>query len=309
MIWPASSLANLFPAGVKRAMVKHPADSAFYNLGLLRDASVNVKELFRSDTYLRPLGYGFSLEAKLPAMQASLTELQLIHKLLNVNLHWKLDLPGSDNLTVEIPDMVGTDSVSGTHWKVVCGGGMEGERSIEYTIQGNLIDAQIDGLVTPSPTADGTANAADNLYGFSQQKKPENIKANGLKKVEFKLSTDQSYSVLGDLRGDSNYTFECLVDFGGGGRRAPRVSAIKLVGDFFLQETEDAKLNLLDTIAQSVHDIKIYHMDDVVLSLGSANVNFIVTFSSVGNIDKFRILHFHAEGAIDDISVWPNLWS
>lgn len=303
--WPATNLANLFPAGIKRAMVKRAGDTAFYNPGIPADTNARVTELFKADTKLRQYGYGYGVEVISPAIQASLTELELIHLLLNVNLIWKFDLMGSDNLTLEIPN-----GLSGVIWKIICGGGMDGARTIEYTVKGNLKRTEMDALFTTTPTADGTPGA-DALLAFSQVQKPAQVVPNGIDLLEFKAAADGSYFGLGDLGADSNYTFETIPDLGGGGRGIPRIPSIKFMGDFFGLETQDAKLNFLDVGAQVAHDIRITHMDGVILTLDDADVNATWRFLSEGDADKFRRLHLHVEGTITNFAStgWTGLWA
>ena len=308
-----ASLANLRPAGVSSLKVKLAADAAYYSLGNVQDGKYAVNALSKPDTLGREQAYGAEIDITLPSIQAALVELELLDNLITQTSAMAFKIGLIDGLTIA------TTSKFGLRWKIDCGADMDNFRRIEYLISGAIFWTELDALITSSPPADGTAVNTDILWGITtsaagQSPVVGDQRPNGLSKIEFKAKGDSDWEDFGDFF-DAKYTFECLGNLGGGGRRMPRTSAIKFTFDAQGNETSLTQIHLIDAVAQNQIELKLTHMDGVILTLSNDEVAAFLSLNGDGNADMTRTMKIHASGIIPITdpstfgTTWGGLWS
>lgn len=286
------TLAKMRAAGVSKYMVKitaPTADAAYYCLGDVVDAKINSKPITQNDGYGRPHIAGHALELVIPTHQASATEIAILDDLI-LNQPVQVNLAFTDTLRLNT-------ALLGMSWKLICDGDMNGFRRIEYTHKGNLKLTELDGLTDTSTVTVGSPTGTDLLYTLAQTPVKANEKPNGLSLIEWQVSGDSTYADIGEFR-NAKYTFETVGEMRGGGRGYPAISAIKLTFDAEILCTTDTEMNLLDTLATSVLNLKLTHMDGAVLALAGTNFGITVEPDFSGNTDKNRTMKIHAEGTL-----------
>ncbi len=305
-----NNLSNLRAAGISSHKVRANGDAAYYHLGVVRDPKIHIKPMRKPDGYLRQRGFGFEADIVVPSIQASATEIKILDDIL-INQPLAVKLGTMDSLTLA------TTNLFGVQWKLICDGDANDFRRIEYLYKGYLKSGELDALTTSSPASDGTPTGTDKLYALSQSTVKANEAPNGLAKIEFKASSDSAYADAGDFaRG--KYTFECIGENGGGGRALPRTVGIKFRFDVELHQTSNTELDLLDAILSNEIDLRLTHMDGMILTYPATNVGVLPEVDFSGNVDAIRKIKLHAEGALvfngttfvtTGGTPWDSLWS
>jgi len=304
------NLANIRAAGIVSHKVKVNGDQAYYHLGLCRDPKINIKPLQKPGAYLKPRGFGFEADLVVPSIQASIVEMKLLDDLV-IHQPIALKLGTTDSITLAAANLLGIQ------WKLICDGDANDFRRIEYQYRGFLKTGELDSFTTSSPPSDGTPNAADKLYTLLQTAIKSNEVPNGLTKIEFKASADSSYADAGDFT-NARYTFETIGETGGGGRGLPRTVAIKFTFDAGLLQTAATELDLLDSIINNDIDLRLTHLDGVVLTIPGTNIGVVPEIDFSGNVNTIRKINLHAEGVLvfngtsfttTGGTTWDALWS
>ena len=285
----ASSLANIRSSGILSPMVKAYGDGSYYLLGNTRDAKLTVTIPTKSDTLLRPFGWGALVEAILPVIQAGSTEIKLLDQIIT-----KLPLAVSFGLT---DALYFETTLLAPKWKLECGSNFDDFRTIEYTLRSMVKSSELDALFTASRSTLTGGSSVDALFALGTVPVLGDQVPNGFSKVEFKASGDVAYVDLGDFSG-GKYTFETISTDGAGGRMQPRCTAIKFNFDVSGHETEIAKLQMIDSFLAQGIDLKLTHMDGVVLTVPDTNIQVVPGIHIEGNVDKVREIRLHAEGAL-----------
>ncbi len=305
-----NNLANLRAAGISSHKVKVNGDAAYYHLGVARDPKINIKPMQKPDGYLRQRGFGFEADIVVPSIQVSSTEIKILDDIL-VNQPLAVKLGTIDTITLA------TASLFGVQWKLICDGDANDFRRIEYMYKGYLKSGELDALTTTSPAGDGTPTGTDKLFTLAQSIVKANEVPNGLAKVEFKASTDSGYADAGDFA-HAKYIFECIGEQGGGGRALPRTIGIKFTFDVELHQTSNTELDLLDSILSNEIDLRLTHMDGMILTYPNTNLGVLPEVDFSGNVGKIRKIKLHAEGALvfngttfvsTGGTTWDSLWS
>jgi hypothetical protein len=309
------SPANIRSSGATRLLVKAAGDSAFYALGAPRGVDSQVAVIYKNDALLRALGWGFKPVINVPSLQAGLAELKILDKLL-VSLPLEIALTELDGI-----NMQDDGTKLGLRWTIECGGKFDDFRMIKYYIAGNLSTSEHDSLYNTTPVVLGTPGTGDVLATLSQTNVAAHQKPNGLSKFEFKAAADSLYADFGEFE-DSSYTFTCLGPLSGGGRQIPRTTAIQFKGTVKGLQTSLTETQLMDAIVGNEIDVKMTHMDGVVLTMPHTNIGFVATRKNVGNADKWRTMDLEVGGVIikdstglifqtseDTPTIWPDIWS
>lgn len=304
--WVAS-LNAIFSSGVQSFTVHIAADDGHYALGSVRDAKVTIKSLNKPDSILIPRGWGFRVEAVLPSLQASATEIKKLNELLE-NQMLSVRIGFSNGL------YLATDKLA-LHWKIVSGGDFDDERMIEYTFAGNFKDTEVAGLIV-----DGSGfvtldpDAGDILFALSDENKPANIVGNGLDSggFEFKATADDAYVHFDFQKGI--FSFETIGEPGGGGRGLFRTNAIKVECSAEGFESDLDKIGLLSAFHDNPLSMKLTCMSGDVITLTDADISIVPEFDSSGNIDKTQRIKLIASGSIRKdptgvFATWDSIWS
>lgn len=309
----STTLANLRAAGISSHMVKIGSDAAYYNLGTSgKEPKLDINALNAPDSYLKPHGYGFEVDFEIESLQAGSVEVGLLGAIAAPSKSpVALRLALSDTLGF------GTTSLLGCGWRLKMDGDATGHRVIDYMYKGKLKKSELDAFGTTSLASVGSTDPGDSLYTLAQAVVRSHEVPNGLTKVEFKASTDAAYVDAGDFK-NGKYTFETIGEAGGGGRGIMRNIAIKFNFDVELHQTTDAEMNYFDSIVDNDINLKLTHMDGVVLTLPGTNIGVMPGLSFGGSVDKLRIMKLHAEGALvwngtsfvtTDGTAWSGIWS
>ena len=284
-----SSLANIRSAGITSPYLKAYGDGSYYYLGNTRDAKLTISNPTKADTLLRPYGWGALVECVLPIIQAGSTEIKLLDQIV-IKLPLSVSFGLSDAVYFET-------NLLAPMWKLICDPNFDDFRIIELTLKGAVKTSELDALFTASRSTLTGGSSVDALYALGTAPVLADQVPNGLSKVEFKASGDSGYADFGDFTG-GKYVFETIGVDGGGARMQPRVSAIKFTFDAVGHETDITKLQFLDSFRFQAIDLKLTHMDGVVLTMPNTNVQVSPTANISGNVDKMRDISLHAEGAL-----------
>jgi hypothetical protein len=302
-----SAIADIRSAGIKDAFIKLTGDGGYYPLGNIRDAKLTIKSQTKPDTMLRPWGWGMVAEAVIHSIQAASTEIKLLDSIA-MKLPVAVSFGLSDALWFE------DTSLMAPTWKLICDPDFNDFRVIEYTFKSTMtITESTAALKVARATLTG-GSSVDALYALGTVPVTTDQVPNGLAKIEMKMVTDASYVDFGRFTG-GKYTFE-TVSVPSGGRQQPAVYAIKFTFDASLLSTDYLKLALGQVMSFIPMDIKLTHMDGLVVTVPSTNVGIVSDVTVSGNIDKPRTMDIHAEGMIPwngtyfmaGTTAWDSMW-
>jgi hypothetical protein len=219
-------------------LVKVGSDAAYYSLGAPRDTKIDNKSLTKPDNMLRNIGWGFRREITVPTIQASLTEIEALPKLLvNTLAGFQVRLTDGNYIKNE------TAGLFGMRWKLHSKTDFEDFRTVEYEFAGNAKKSENQSIYSSTGVTIGTPATGDALATLEQVPVAANQVPDGISLIEFKASTDAVYAILGDFT-KAEWTFECLGPMGGGGRQLPRTHTIKFSMKVRGLQTQIAELNL-----------------------------------------------------------------
>jgi hypothetical protein len=290
-VW-TPGLTYLRPDGITSLKIKATGDAAFYPVGNIESGKLTITPQDTKDTLGRPHVYGYLVEGTVPSIQASAVEIKAAVAAI-CNAPNGVHVQFTDGLYMISPE---TAALLSLKFKASCDGDANGHRKIEYMLRGFVKIAEGDALVVSSET-NGTPTGGDKLYSLNGGPILADEVPNGLSQVGFCVQGDSGYQNFGDFR-DGKWTLECVGDDGGGGRRSYRTTGLKFTFDAIGLETDDAKLNLLDTVHQNLINLQLTHMDGAILTLTNAYIGTTLTLAVEGGADKTRQLKIHSEGII-----------
>jgi hypothetical protein len=316
------NLGDINAAGVTAVMVAAPADSSAYLLGIPRDAKISIAAQTKPDTLLRPYAYGWLVKNTVQCIQASSAVIKMLDKLISAGSIGSL-LQLTDGNCLNSAGLIALSPPAptpGIKWKLMCGGDFNDFRVVEYTFQIALQKDEIGHYIVKQALPTVIPNSSDLFYPLSQITLSADAVPSGISKIEFKASTDADWADFGDFH-NGKYTFECIGEEGGGGRKLPRTSAIKFSIEASGLQTSQTEFGLLNQILDNPIDVRITHMDGKTCTLTNQYGQMAPELSSDGNVDKTRELKVKVEGAITNfssipdpvhnptVSLWSSLWS
>jgi len=300
--WVAS-LNAIFGSGVSSFMVKASGDVAYYSLGAARDTKIEITDLNKPDSILRLLGWGYRVEATLPSLQCSETEIKILDQLI---LKQMLSVRiGFNNGLYLVTDKLGLK------WTLRSDGDFSDFIMIDYLFGCNYPNDEVGGLITDTPPAIGTPNVADVLFTLAQTNVSSHQVGNGLSKFEFQANGDGAFVSFDFQKGI--FTVECVGEDGGGGRQQFRTTALKATLSAEGFETDLPKLALLGAFNQNQINVKVTRMNGDVWTLSGDRFGLIPKVMIDGNIDKVARIVLNGEGSFPKTATaftgWDASWT
>lgn len=314
MAW-SDNITHILPASISALKLRFfgsAIDDAYYAVPSMTDATAKLIAYTENDRYDRPqVAYAHTLQIKFTTMSTGAN--YLIKKLeLMKRVHVKATLDSGNTISTGLMSSHSLDTAMGIEWSYDNVDGIDKAQKMTFTLEMGMTNAEADLIVNGSVPADGTPNAGDIGYGFSQLAVGVNQRPCGIAIIEL-ASTGGSYTdVLSTLEGTSFIAKSISDGVDHRGRQTPISVDCEVKAN--IQQGGTSELNDLLVINQRLNDVRLTlkHLNPntsakYIVTLGS-NVSTKIDFSAEGNISKKAMLPLVATGKML-LTSWTACWT
>lgn len=254
----ADTRANIKGSGFDTIKFKIVGDDAYYNIPLIRDGEISFETQQTNDTRLRDYPHSILCRVTFKTFAVDDYLIGLLSTMAAQGLHIKITAINTQTYSSQNIDA--TTGVFGCTWRFVCEGDFAGEQYIEFTLTRALTLAQYQLMLNAAP-ADGTPNAADDLYGLEGNLTVADIRPAAITKVEWKETSAGAYTHAATTIRNGRFVAEPASQYADTLQRG-FMSSVRVEVSADMLQSSSTELGELDGYAAQENDYKILLADN-----------------------------------------------